>query len=95
MTSDDSGLNFQMPGMHKIKMKNKKTKKQNIQMPGPEAKIGEEACRGAGSQNNLEVELQGYRFLLNYPFLCYTYLSLFVMDFSELFILVLYLSFFH
>ena len=31
-------------------------------MPGPEAKIGEEACRGAGSQNNLEVELQGYGF---------------------------------
>ena len=37
-------------------------KKLNIQMPGPEAKIGEEACRGAGSQNNLEVELLGYGF---------------------------------
>ena len=42
-------------------MKNKH-KTQNIKMPGPEAKIGEEACRGAGSQNNLEVELQGYGF---------------------------------
>ena len=61
MTSDDSGLNFQMPGVHKIKINNN-NKKLNIQMPGPEAKIGEEACRGAGSQNNLEVELQGYGF---------------------------------
>ena len=34
-------------------------------MPGPEAKIGEEACRSEGSQNNLEVELQGYRFFCN------------------------------
>ena len=44
-------------------------------MPGPEAKIGEEACRGAGSQNNLEVKCNGCEFCLNLLILCYICLS--------------------
>ena len=59
-------------------------------MPGPEAKIGEEACRGAGSQNNLEVELQGYWFFWNVnSCVIFIFLSLASVDLSNQCLLLL------